>query len=175
MAVADGVTNDQRDETVLAGIHGARAHAAAGADAGDQQRVDAKGGERGGERSAEERTRVLLGDDRLAGNRLEACRESGEVGAGARFETLQCWHLAEEHTAVTPACLVLDVGVSHRYAGTARGLQQRLSRGACRFGAGVQRRACDEVCLYEIDHQQRRPPARLQCQPESAGGVIVGQ
>ncbi len=118
--VADRLAHDQWHEAVLAGVERAGAHAAAGADPGDQDRVHAERGQRRGERRAEEGAGVLLGDHGLAGRRLEPFGEGRELRVAAGLEAGEGRHLAVEHAAVATARLVRDVRVQDRDAGRAR-------------------------------------------------------
>jgi len=103
--------DDERNETVLARVHGTGTDTTAGADSGDQQGVHAERGERGRQRRAEESARVLLGDHGFPRRGLEPLGECRQLRVGACHETLQCRHLAEEDSAVAASVLVAHVGV----------------------------------------------------------------
>ena len=73
--ITDRFPDDDRYETVLTAIHGARPHAAAGRDPRDQHGVHAERCQRRGERGTEEGAGVLLDDVGLARERFKPARK----------------------------------------------------------------------------------------------------
>ena len=71
MTIAAGISHDDRNEAVLAGVDASRADTAAGRHTGDDQRVDTVRRQRRRQRGTEKRTRILLGLDQFVVTRLE--------------------------------------------------------------------------------------------------------
>ena len=112
IAVADRLANHNRNKAVLASVEGGGPHTTAGGDAGMDQGVYAECRQCRRKRCAEERRRILLGDDDLTGLWFEP---------GAWFaeripldETLQRVDLAKEDATVGAVWLELDPRVDDR-------------------------------------------------------------
>ena len=127
-----------------------------------------------GEARAEECARVLLGEHRLAGLRLEPFGEGGELRVPAALEALERGELPEEHAAVGAARLVGDIRVQHRDARGAREAQQPFGGGARSLDARVQRRTGHEVGAHEVDDQQGGLASRLEPAACRSGRVGAG-
>ena len=105
-AVGAGVAHHLGPEAVVQRVGGGRADAARRRHARDDEGVDPGRVQRRGERGAEERARVLLGDHRLARGGLQ--HELAPAAVGVLGEGGERGHLAHEQAAVGEAA-----GVAH--------------------------------------------------------------
>ena len=172
--VATGVTNNQRDEPVLAGVEGAGPHASTRRHADDDHGVDAARRERRRERRAKKRARVLLCDHHVTDSNLQWRHQLSKPVPG--FETSQRRDLAEEHAAVDTAVVVRHLGEQNGY-GRGMGSGNNAHRGCehrRRVGvADVERGVGLEIGPAHVHNEHGRSIAKFQTATEP-GPLVVG-
>ena len=173
VAVADRLADHQRHEPVLQRVDRGRPDAAAGAHAGDDDRVHAQRVQRRGEGGAEEGAGVLLDDHDLVLARHDLRHDLAE--RAARHEVTQRGDLADEQPAVDPVPVVLDPGVQHRDGRGPGGGEHPGGGGEAGVRAQVELRARLEVGADQVDQDQRRPAAPGQGLPEAPARVVGRQ
>jgi len=178
-AIIDALLGHGDAEVVGKGIDHATAHAAAGGAAGDDHAVAAKIDQVAGERGAEERAGVLLGQQDIAFDRGDFRDEA----IAFRWYRHQFRHFGGK-PALIEALLGRDMRVKHRQALFAELRKQRRNM-AHRFPAGIataglelldrlpeRRFARADGAILDINDQQCRALAQT-AGPAEAGSAIA--